>query len=210
MGKPAASVTVTPLLHLFLSYAGFVGLRLDTLEYQPWGLFFGRLERYKGLSDLLVAATMLHKEEHEKRLVLAGPGSPSGVDLNTLSPCVEVRNRLVQDAEAVDLFQRCGVLVLPYLDATQSALIPAAYYFSKPVIVSRTGALPEYVQEGTTGWVVPPGNPAALAACLSEAHEDPARLQRMGHAGRAWYDDQRRREGHTLRTMYESAAASTR
>jgi glycosyltransferase involved in cell wall biosynthesis len=210
MGLSADRIAVTPLLHLFLSYAGLVALREDAVEYQPWGLFFGRLERYKGIAELLTAETMLPKEEQGKSLVLAGPGSPAGVDLHTLSPRVEVRNRLIQDAEAVDLFQRCGVLVLPYLDATQSALVAAAYYFKKPVIVTRTGALPEYVQEGISGWVVPPGDPAALAACLEGALADPARLQRLGSAGRAWYDDQRRCEAHTLRTMYESAVAAAR
>ena len=69
---------------------------------------------------------MLPKKEQGKRLVLAGPGLPSEVDLDTLAARVEVRNRLIHDAEAVDLFQRCGILVLPYLDATQSALVAAA------------------------------------------------------------------------------------
>lgn len=210
MGLPEQRVTFTPLLHLFLSQSAFAELNLDALEYQSWGLFFGRLERYKGITDLLTAATMLSKDEQTKCLVLAGPGSPDGVDLGTLSPRVEVRNRLIQDAEAVDLFQRCGVLVLPYRDATQSALVAAACFFAKPVIVTRTGALPEYVQAGETGWIVPPGDPTALAACLDTALADPARLQRMGSTGRGWYDDQRRQEASTLAAMYESVVAAVR
>ena len=210
IGLPAERVTVTPLLHLFLSYSGFAALGDAAVHYEPWSLFFGRLERYKGVADLLTAESMLPIEEQGKRLVLAGPGSPAGVNLDTVPPRVEVRNRLIQDAEAVELFQRCGLLVLPYLDATQSALVAAAYYFNKPVIVTRTGALPEYVQEAETGWVVSPGDPVALAGCLAEALADPARLQRMGKAGRAWYDDQRHREEFTLRTMYETAVAAAR
>ena len=210
MGKPADRVTTSPLLHLFMSYSGFITTGNIVVHYESWGLFFGRLERYKGIVDLLTAEKMLSNREQGKRLVLAGPGSPAGVDLATLSSGVEVRNRLIHDMEAIDLFQHCGVLVLPYLDATQSALVAAAYYFNKPVIVTRTGALPEYVQEGLTGWVVPPGDPAALAACLEEALADPARLQRMGSAGRAWYDDQRRWEARTLRTMYETAVTAAR
>jgi glycosyltransferase involved in cell wall biosynthesis len=50
-------------------------------------------------------------------------------------------------------------LVLPYRDATQSALVAHAYFFRKPAIVTRTGALPEYVVEGETGWVVPRADP---------------------------------------------------
>ena len=204
-GLSTDRVTVTPLLHLFMSYSRFIATRNIVVYYEPWVLFFGRLERYKGVADLLAAETMLPKEHQGNCLVLAGPGRPAGVDLDTVSTRVEVRNRLIQDSEAVDLFRRCGLLVLPYLDATQSALVAAAYYFNKPVIVTRSGALPEYVKESETGWVIPPGDPATLAACLSEALADPARLQRMGQAGRAWYDDQRRREAHTLRAMYEFA-----
>jgi glycosyltransferase involved in cell wall biosynthesis len=97
-------------------------------------------------------------------------------------------------------------VVLPYRDATQSALVGHAYYFRKPVIVTRTGALPEYVVEGETGWVVPPGDPKALAETLREALDDPARLARMGEAGRAWYDRERKAEEMTLQQMYARLA----
>ena len=62
--------------------------------------------------------------------------------------------------------------------------------------------LPEYVVEGETGWVVPPGDAAALADALAEALGDPTRLARMGEAGRGWYEGQRRREEAILREMY--------
>ena len=120
---------------------------------------------------------------------------------------VDVRPGLIGDDEAVDLFRRCGLLVLPYRDATQSALVAHAYYFRKPVIITRTGALPEYVIEGETGWVIPPGEPQALAEALREALSDPARLARMGAAGRAWYDRERRAEGMALQQMYARLAA---
>lgn len=204
MGLPAERVTTTPLLHLFLSYRGLATLDTSAVEWQPWGLFFGRLERYKGVAVLLAAEKMLPRKRRGNSLVLAGPGQPTDMDLKAVSSHVEVRNRLIQDEEAIDLFLHCGLLILPYLDATQSALIAAAYYFRKPVIVTDTGALSEYVQEAVTGWVLPPGDPAALAACLSEGLVDPVRLKRMGQAGRAWYEAQRRQEALTLRLMYQS------
>jgi alpha-maltose-1-phosphate synthase len=121
---------------------------------------------------------------------------------------VELRNRLIEDDEAIDLFRRCSLVVLPYVDATQSALIAAAYFFGKPVIVTRTGALPEYVIDGETGWVIEPRDPQALAECLLAAFSDPARLAEMGKAGRAWYEVQRRIEHSMLLTMYRQAAAA--
>ena len=102
----------------------------------------------------------------------------------------------------MSLFRACGLVVLPYRDASQSALVGHAYYFHKPVIVTRTGALPEYVVEGETGWVIPPGDPQALAEVLREALGDPARLARMGAAGRDWYDRERTTEEGTLQQMY--------
>lgn len=96
------------------------------------------------------------------------------------------------------------MVVLPYLDATQSALIAAAYFFGKPVIVTRTGALPEYVADGATGWVIEPNQPTELARCLQAALNNPAELRQMGQAGHEWYLAQRRLERRNLRQMYES------
>jgi mannosyltransferase len=53
------------------------------------------------------------------------------------------------------------------------------------VVATRTGAFPEVVDEGATGWLVPCGDATALAAALGEALSDPARLAEMGRRGRA-------------------------
>jgi len=84
--------------------------------------------------------------------------------------------------------------------------VAAAYYFHKPVVVTQAGALPEYVEEGRTGHVVEPGDPGALARCLEALLANPERLARMGTAGRAWYEEQRREEQRTLLQMYERVA----
>ena len=104
------------------------------------------------------------------------------------------------------LFQRCSLLVLPYTAATQSALIPAAYYFRKPVMTTPSGALPEYVREGETGWVVTGQHPPSFARCLSGALSNPARLAEMGQRGRAWYDRERISEERTLLRTYQQVA----
>jgi glycosyltransferase involved in cell wall biosynthesis len=175
----------------------------------PTALFFGRLERYKGLSTLLAAWSTL--VDHAAglppfRLIIAGPGSLESPWSASLPPGVELRNRLIDDDEALALFRDCSLLVLPYQDATQSALIPAAYYFARPVIVTRVGALPEYVEEGRTGWVIPPEDPSQLAATLSAALSAPERLRQMGAAGRDWYDRERQQEWTTLWRLYQRLA----
>jgi glycosyltransferase involved in cell wall biosynthesis len=208
-GVKADQVTSVPLLHLFVNQANearlrdqFVAHLPTTDETAPFALFFARLEAYKGVGVLLEALRQLSSHSNV-RAVIAGQGDATAFSAN-LPANVELRNRLIEDAEAIDLFSRCSVVVLPYLDATQSALIAAAYFFGKPVIVTRTGALPEYVADGATGWVIEPNQPTELAQCLEAALSNPAKLAEFGHAGHEWYLAQRRLERRNLRQMYES------
>ena len=204
-GIMPSQVTYTPLMHLFLSHAQEKRLVQSppTVRYEPWALFFARLEVYKGLPVLLEAARRIGPPTRSSpNMILAGQGRLEKLGLEPIPPNVEVRNRLIDDREAIDLFGRCGLVVLPYIEASQSALIAAAYFFRKPVIVTRTGALPEYVVPGETGWVVPPNDPQTLADRLKKALADPDRLVQMGQAGREWYESQRQVEEKTLQGMY--------
>jgi glycosyltransferase involved in cell wall biosynthesis len=201
-------VVATPLLHLFLGHemaSQVQGRTAEEMEvrYEPRLLFFGRLEAYKGVEYLLTAfAQIVGSAPRRCRLVLAGPGDLSAIWAGNLPPQVELRNRLISDSEALELFQRCSLVLLPYLDATQSALVAAAYYFKKPALVSRSGALPEYVVDGETGFIVEPGHPATLARALVAAVEELQCLKSMGEKGRLWYDQQRELEVARLRTLY--------
>ncbi len=213
MGVPTDRLTSTPLLHLFIGGA-WIGAWSDlarAVEYQPWALFFGRLKPYKGLEYLMSACAMMSDvRTSPARVVVAGSGDLASLWAGPLPPRLEVHNYLISDEEAMDLFSRCGLLVLPYVDATQSALIAAAYYFRKPVVVTRTGALPEYVDEDRTGCIVEPDHPAALARTLEELLSDPEELQRMGSAGRAWYESRRTDEEQALLEAYTHLAEARR
>ncbi len=191
-----------------------------TINNSSFILFFARLEPYKGVNVLVEAMRLIETSAPllppssfllppssflpppSATAIIAGKGNLSKLALGPLPANVEIRNRLIEDDEAIELFSRCSLVVLPYVEASQSALIAAAYFFAKPVVVTRVGALPEYVLEGETGWVVPPGNPRALAQCLQAALGDPARLAQMGQAGRAWYDRHIRLEEGLLPRMY--------
>jgi glycosyltransferase involved in cell wall biosynthesis len=200
-------VTYMPLLHLFVSYESeriLTGNQTGKIDYEPFALFFARLETYKGIQILVDAMRLVSQfsDQPQPRAVIAGKGNLSQVVSGALPANVEIRNRLIEDREAIDLFSRCGVVVLPYLDATQSALIAAAYFFGKPVIVTRVGALPEYVIEGKTGWTIEPGDPQVLAECLQASLRDPERLANMGEFGRTWYQAQRQIQPSVLHAMY--------
>jgi glycosyltransferase involved in cell wall biosynthesis len=213
-GLPPRQVTHTPLLHLFLGHRAIQQLQTDPAppRYQPWALFFGRLERYKGVDTLIQAQRLLRARGVDLGLTLAGSAGAGDAQRawdGALPPGVALHQGHIDDQQALDLFRRCGLLVLPYRDATQSALIAAAYAFRKPVIVTDVGALPEYVDPGRTGWIVPPGDPQALADALADAFADRQRLAHMGRAGRAWYEQARAREWETLQAMYRALGSET-
>ena len=205
-GVPPGRVAYAPLLHLFLGYEQSNKLDDATLDSaspaskEPVALFFGRVEAYKGVETLLAAWSQIQGRLGGARLIIAGAVSPQITLPN--QPEVEIRNRVIRDDEALALFRSSSLLVLPYLDATQSALIGAAYRFGLPVIATTMGALPEYVIPGRTGWLVHPADAGALADALAQAMADTAHLQKMGKEGKIWYDTQRGYERNALTSLY--------
>lgn len=212
-GLPASKVTYSPLLHGFWRFgAGPMensspALYSSTLDrvadrcQNDLVLFFGRVEAYKGVDTLLAAWSRLADDFPSARLIIAGSWSPD-LPLPSGQPNVDLRNRLIADDEALDLFNDASLLVLPYRDATQSALIAAGYAFGLPVLVTDSGALAEYVEPGHTGWVVAPDDPDELATALRDALSSRSRLHRIGANGRAWLEKQLVLETQTLTKMY--------
>ncbi len=207
--RDAPAVTAIPLVHLFGSHASVRKLAQSPPEvsYENQALFFGRIEKYKGVPELLTAVQQSNAGGTGKRLILAGQGDIGEVWHGAVPDAVELHNHHIADDEAVELFRRCSVVVLPYTGATQSALIAAAYAFSKPVIVSDSGALAEYVIPQETGWVVPAGDTDALASALNEALSCPDRSAQLGRAGRHWYDQQATNATDKLGQLYAQVHA---
>jgi glycosyltransferase involved in cell wall biosynthesis len=209
-GMDPSRLTCTRLTHMFVSHTEAQKLEGSPpqVRYEPWVLFLGRLEAYKGLDVLVEAARRVDPDR--VRVLIAGPGDLRALVQGEIPVNVEVRDRLIADHEAMDLFRRCGLLVLPYIEASQSALVAAAYCFCKPVVVTDVGALPEYVvndrSQAPTGWIIAPNDTTALAKVMQASLGDPGRLARMGQAGRDWYERERRAEGQTLHRMYTKLA----
>ncbi len=78
-----------------------------------------------------------------------------------------------------------------------------------PVIASSLGGLPEIVRDGIDGWVVPPDDPAALAAAIDEVASDPAAARARGLAGRERVLREFSVEAHLARIeqLYRASAA---
>ena len=83
------------------------------------------------------------------------------------------------------LLERAALLVLPSHVENMPISVLEAMAAGDPVVATRIGAIPEMVEHGVTGLLVPPGDVPALAGALEELLADPARRERMGEAGRA-------------------------
>ena len=149
-------------------------------------LFFGRIWDYKGLDYLIRAEPHITEHVPHVKIVIGGEGDDFQRyrDMIGDSDRFAVHNRWISDEERAEMFQRAAVVVLPYTEATQSGVVPVAYNFGKPVVATRVGALAECVDHESTGLLVPPRDPKALAnAIVRVLTSDDLRL-RMGQAGR--------------------------
>ena len=134
-------------------------------------LFFGFIREYKGLHDLLEAVGRMPRER-DFQLLVAGefyedeaPYREAIARLG-LADRVVLHDRYVPNEEVGDFFTAANVVVLPYRSATQSGITQIAFHYDKPVILTDVGGLAEIVRPGVMGEVVPPRDPAALAAAL--------------------------------------------
>jgi glycosyltransferase involved in cell wall biosynthesis len=153
-------------------------------------LFFGRIWKYKGLESLIQAVPAIAQAIPDVRIVIAGQGDnfePYRRMMREPERFV-VHNRYVSTHERDELFRQASVVVLPYLEATQSGVVPVAYSYAKPVVATNTGALSEAVVDGQTGRLVPPADPAALANAVVELLQNPEKRRAMGAAGRRTLD----------------------
>ena len=81
-------------------------------------------------------------------------------------------------------FAAADVAALPYREATGSGIAQIAFGAGLPVIATRTGGLEEVVEEGTTGLLVPPRDPTALARAI-ERYFDERLAERLSVGVRA-------------------------
>jgi glycosyltransferase involved in cell wall biosynthesis len=149
-------------------------------------LFFGRIWPYKGLEYLIRAQPRISERIPDARIVIAGRGEDMQRyrELMRAPERFSVINEFVSAERRGELFARAAVVVLPYIEASQSGVLPIAYAYGKPVVVTAVGGLPETVEDGVTGVIVPPRDEHALADAVVRLLADPARAREMGAAGR--------------------------
>ena len=143
--------------------------------------FFGRLVPEKGVDVLIKAAGQLTEGtvhvfgDGESRTALEALAAPLAERVRFHGKVAEVE-RYVSGVNAV-VIPSVWAEPFPYSGLEAMAL-------GRPVIASRTGGLPEMIRDGKEGWIVPAGEPEALADAMRLAIIDPSETRRRGEQGR--------------------------
>ncbi|MFO8008994.1 MAG: glycosyltransferase [Candidatus Brocadiia bacterium] len=160
---------------------------------KPVVLFFGFVREYKGV-DVLLDAMARVVRQREATLVVAGEfwedrgRYERRVHELGLAGRVRLDDRYIPNEEVGLYFAAADLVVQPYLSASASGVTRLALDFGRPVIATRVGALPEVVQDGENGRLVPPGDAAALADAIVRSFE-PAELARLSRNAAPEDDD---------------------
>jgi glycosyltransferase involved in cell wall biosynthesis len=142
-------------------------------------LFVGALGLHKGIDVLLAARRRMR---HQVPLVLLG--TPQRDTPRIDDPDVTVVHN-VPHAQVMAAWMCASIAVVPSVCHEALGFVAVeASITGCPVVASDVGGLPEVVEHGANGLLVPPGDPDALAAALDDLLADPERRKVMGEAGR--------------------------
>lgn len=144
-------------------------------------VMIGRMEAYKGLEILVEALERLADAGQRVAIEIAG----AGPELDRLQPRlaalpdVTTTNRYIPACELIDRIAASDCVLLPYLEASQSGVLAAAFANRRFVIASAVGGIVDLVADGENGLLVPPGDAAALAAAITRVAGDAALRERL-------------------------------
>jgi glycosyltransferase involved in cell wall biosynthesis len=172
----------------------------------------GRLIPIKGHDVLLRAFAAARGSHAGLTLEVAGEGPleqelRATVERRGLDDDIAFLGRV---APAASVFERAQIVVVPSFGEGFGMVALEAMERGRPVVASAVGGLPEIVDDGRTGIVVPAGDVDALAAAIVDLVHDPARAAAMGAAGRARALEEFSQERCTTRieALYDAALAA--
>ncbi len=164
-------------------------LRVDPTR--PYVAFVGRVTRQKGLPVLLEAAAQLRPEAQLVLLAGAADTVELGAEVDRLVAGLrESRSgviwvdRMLARPDVAQVMSHATAFVCPSIYEPLGIVNLEAMACATAVVASSVGGIPEVVDDGRTGLLVPPSDPPALAAALNRVLDDPDLAAAMGAAGR--------------------------
>jgi glycosyltransferase involved in cell wall biosynthesis len=148
------------------------------------------LHMRKGHAVLLEALAQLARAGRTPVCLVAGTG-PEGESLQDRARALGVAGQLRwlgQVADVRPVLAAADVVVMPSLAEGLGVAAIEGMAAGRPVVASAVGGLPELIADGVQGLLVPPRDPAALAAALARCLDDAALRVRLGAAGRSRAD----------------------
>ena len=145
----------------------------------PYLLFIGSIHSHKGIEYFCEAMEPITHDLPDMHVIIAGKGQfYFDISRYEQNPNYLFINRFITNEELVSLISNSIAVVCPYIDATQSGVIMSAFALNKPVIATRVGALPEMVEDGRYGLLVPPKDSQALERAIRQIIQ-PGTAQQM-------------------------------
>ena len=141
----------------------------------------------KGLDTLLRAFELIAPRHPGLELHLVGDG-PLRTELEAQAAAGPAHGRIrflgkLPNAEVMTLLRGCRAFVFPSRSESFGIAALEALGCASPVVASRVGGLPEFIEDGVHGLLVPHDDPEALAAGVGRLLDDPALARRLGQAG---------------------------
>ncbi len=160
---------------------------LGMIRDQPVVGTVGNLYPVKGQTFLLQAMSSVVRHWPDCRLIIAGRGDLESALKNEAKELGIERNVLFLGyrADIPELLQAMDVFVLPSLSEGLSLSILEAMAAAKPVVATAVGGNPEVIVDSKIGYLVPPGNPGALAEKIIALLQDPLLAHKIGKNSRA-------------------------
>jgi glycogen(starch) synthase len=155
----------------------------------PIVAFLGVVTRDKGSFHLVRAMEQLWSRGERFHLVIAGPQVDEFVRFyDRLSPATRERTLLlgpIVGQDKLDMLAATDVFALPSRIDSFGIVYLEAWVYGKPVIGAQAGGVPDVINDGVDGLLVPFGDVPELAAAINTLLSDPSRAQTMGQRGRA-------------------------
>ena len=156
----------------------------------PFVLFVGRLASNKGLLGLTEAFAVLASSDRSAQLVLVGEDGGMRTQVEARAKALGIVDRVhlvghVDDATLLSAaYREARLTVLPSEYEAFGLVLLESLAAGTPVVASRVGGIPEFVEDGKAGLLVPPKSPTALAEAIGRLWSDEELARRLGNFGR--------------------------